>query len=374
MLGIGVAAQASGTLVVTTPAMLIPLFHTELGLGIARVGLLAALPTFGMVLTLVPWGAVTDRYGERWVLAGGLLLTVAATAGATVASGGLDSGPHAARTPSTSALLILGAFLLLTGMAAASTNAASGHVVIGWFPARRRGLAMGIRQTCQLLGVAVAAVTVPPLSTASGAGAAFLLGALLTGACAVACALWIVNPPRKASQRFVQPSRREKPSPAIGAAVAVNPYRANGTLWRIHLASGLLVVPQFTLSIFGLVWLMSEQSWSPLAAGVLLGTSQFVGALGRIGMGMLSDRPVPCSIGRGTGNWRTHRARRLPAGLPGNGARTRAGRATHPTGQRRTRGMTPQAPRTASGPGWWHRVEPGTDRIGGEGDSHIRGR
>ena len=83
MLGIGVAAQASGTLVVTTPAMLIPLFHTELGLGIAQVGLLAALPTFGMVLTLVLWGAVTDRYGERWVLAGGLLLTVAATAGAT---------------------------------------------------------------------------------------------------------------------------------------------------------------------------------------------------------------------------------------------------------------------------------------------------
>ena len=154
-----------------------------------------------------------------------------------MASGGLDSGPHAARTPSTSALLILGAFLLLTGMAAASTNAASGRVVIGWFPARRRGLAMGIRQTCQPLGVAVAAVTVPPLSTASGAGATFLLGALLTGACAVACAvacaLWIVDPPRKASQRSVQPSRREKPSPAIGAAVAVavNPYRANGTLW-----------------------------------------------------------------------------------------------------------------------------------------------
>lgn len=290
MLGIGVAAQASGTLVVTTPAMLIPLFHTELGLGIAQVGLLAALPTFGMVLTLVLWGAVTDRYGERWVLAGGLLLTVAATAGATVASGGLDSGPHAARTPSTSALLILGAFLLLTGMAAASTNAASGRVVIGWFPARRRGLAMGIRQTCQPLGVAVAAVTVPPLSAASGAGAAFLLGALLTGACAVACALWIVDPPRKVSQQSVQPSWREKPSPAIGAAAAANPYRANGTLWRIHLASGLLVVPQFTLSIFGLVWLVSEQSWSPLAAGVLLGTSQFVGALGRIGIGMLSDR------------------------------------------------------------------------------------
>lgn len=276
MLGIGVAAQASGTLVVTTPALLIPLFHTELGLGLAQAGLLAALPTFGMVLTLVAWGAVTDRYGERWVLADGLLLTAAATVGAAVACAGL--GSDAGSTPSTGALLVLGAFLVLAGMAAASTNAASGRVVIGWFPARRRGLAMGIRQTCQPLGVAVAAVTVPPISASAGAGAAFLLGALLTGACAAACALWIVNPPRSSSS----PSRREKTSdggsysplretvsPATGdspaaMATAANPYRANGTLWRIHLASALLVVPQFTLSTFGLVWLVGDQRWSPL--------------------------------------------------------------------------------------------------------------
>jgi MFS family permease len=331
MLGIGVAAQASGTLVVTTPALLIPLFHAELGLGLAQAGLLAALPTFGMVLTLVAWGAVTDRYGERWVLAGGLLLTAAAATGAAVAAAGL----HASSRAATGTLLVLGLFLVLTGMAAASTNAASGRVVIGWFPARRRGLAMGIRQTCQPLGVAVAAVTVPPISAGSGAGAAFLLGALLTAVCAVACALWIVNPPRtpapgsagRASAtpgaatraRFsrrgndarggsydslrltVSPADRARTGAtagaaagaslaAAGSAAAANPYRANGTLWRIHLASALLVVPQFTLSTFGLVWLVSEQRWSPLAAGVLLGTSQFVGALGRIGVGMLSDR------------------------------------------------------------------------------------
>lgn len=290
MLGIGVAAQASGTLVVTTPALLIPLFHTELGLGLAQAGLLAALPTFGMVLTLVAWGAVTDRYGERWVLAGGLLLTAVATAGAAASCAGLSSGSSG---PRASALVVVGAFLVLTGMAAASTNAASGRVVIGWFPARRRGLAMGIRQTCQPLGVAVAAVTVPPLSASSGAGSAFLLGALLTGACAVACILWIVNPPRKVPPRSTHLSWREKAttaSPTTASPTTANPYRANGTLWRIHLASALLVVPQFTLSTFGLVWLVSEQRWNPLAAGILLGASQFVGALGRIAVGMLSDR------------------------------------------------------------------------------------
>ncbi|MEO7123083.1 MAG: MFS transporter [Lacisediminihabitans sp.] len=296
MLGIGVAAQASGTLAVTTPALLIPLFHSQLGMSLAQAGLLAAVPTLGMVLTLVAWGAVTDRYGERWVLSGGLVLTAIGAVGAAVASGSLRVGHH----PSASTLLTLGSFLLLTGMAAASTNAASGRVVVGWFPAHRRGLAMGIRQTCQPLGVAVAAVTVPTLSATVNTASAFLLGALLTAACAVACALWIVNPPSVSgslSRREKQPrggSRNSIPrvsSPATGVSTAAgSPYRGSGVLWRIHLASALLVVPQFALSTFGLVWLVSEQQWMPLAAGILIGISQFVGALGRIGVGILSDR------------------------------------------------------------------------------------
>ncbi len=295
MLGIGVAAQASGTLVVTTPALLIPLFHARLGLSLLQAGSLAAVPTLGMVLTLVAWGAVTDRHGERWVLSGGLALTALAAVGAAVASTGMHPGQH----PTEGTLLILGGFLLLTGMAAASTNAASGRVVIGWFPARRRGLAMGIRQTCQPLGVAVAAVTVPGLSSSLDAAAALVFGALLTVLCAAACALWIVNPPRtdvhpvrreNSSRGGSDDSVRETPAPAARTAMTPNPYRASGVLWRIHLASALLVVPQFALSTFGLVWLVSEQHWTPLAAGALIGASQFVGALGRIGVGILSDR------------------------------------------------------------------------------------
>ncbi len=50
------------------------------------------------------------------------------------------------------------------------------------------------------------------------------------------------------------------------------------------------MVPQFTLSIFGLVWLVTELHWSTLAAGVLVGLGQFVGALGRVAVGVLSDR------------------------------------------------------------------------------------
>ncbi|GAA4740172.1 MFS transporter [Amnibacterium soli] len=259
MLALGVLAQAAGTLVVSTPAYLIPLLHLQQGIPLPQVGLLVAAPTVGLVLTLVAWGALADRVGERWVIAGGLALAAVLTALAAVAGG----------------LVPLGVLLLLAGGATGSCNAASGRVVVGWFPRRRRGLAMGIRQMSQPLGVAVAALVVPPLAEAGGVAAPLLVGAVATGVLAVACALGIADPPR--------PPRSE-------AVAAVSPYRSDRFLLRVHLVSVLLVVPQFTLSTFGLVWLIADLRWTAAAAGLVVAAAQFVGAGGRIVVGSLSDR------------------------------------------------------------------------------------
>ena len=259
VLTLGVGAQTAGTVFVSVPAFLIPLLHTERGLSLAQAGLLAATPTIGMVLTLIAWGALADRIGERWVIAGGLALVALASVGAILSTG----------------YLALGIFFLLGGMAAASANAASGRVVVGWFPKDRRGLAMGIRQTCQPLGVTIAAVTVPTLASAGGIGVALIVPLALTAVLAATCAIGIRDPPR---------------AERVQGMPTTNPYRSSGFLWRIHAVSLLLVFPQFTLSIFGLVWLVTELHWSALAAGFLVGGAQFVGAIGRIGVGVLSDR------------------------------------------------------------------------------------
>jgi MFS family permease len=271
VLFLGVAAQTAGTVFVSVPAFLIPLLHTERGLGLAQAGLLAATPTIGMVLTLIAWGALADRIGERWVISGGLALVALASVGAILSSGALLSSGAVL----SSGYGALGGFFLLGGMAAASANAASGRVVVGWFPKDRRGLAMGIRQTCQPLGVTIAAMTVPTLASAGGIRTALIVPLALTGVLAVACAIGIRDP-----------ARADK-VPGIPTA---NPYRSSGFLWRIHAVSLLLVFPQFTLSIFGLVWLVTELHFSALSAGLLVGAAQFIGAIGRIGIGVLSDR------------------------------------------------------------------------------------
>ena len=58
-------------------------------------------------------------------------------------------------------LVAVSAFLFLGGMAAASSNTASGRLVVGWFAAEKRGLVMGIRQTAQPLGVGLGALVIP---------------------------------------------------------------------------------------------------------------------------------------------------------------------------------------------------------------------
>ncbi|WP_430929513.1 MFS transporter [Plantibacter flavus] len=276
VLGLGVAAQTAGTLFVSTPAFLIPLLHADRGMSLAEAGVLAAAPTLGMVLTLIAWGWLADRVGERIVIAGGLALTAVAAAGAVAADGLIPSlgyGP-------------LGILLLLGGAASASTNSASGRIVVGWFPKDRRGLAMGIRQMSQPLGVTAAAVTVPSVAAASGISAALVISLVATGVLAVACTIGLRNPPRTAVPKPVP--TETTPNPV--AARPRNPYRDDGFLWRIHAVSILLVVPQFTLTTFALVWLVADQGWNALAAGVLVGVAQFVGAIGRIGVGVLSDR------------------------------------------------------------------------------------
>ncbi len=257
MLGASTLAQAAAAVMVHGPAFLIPVLHGRGGLSLAQAGLVAAAPTVGVMLTLVAWGWVTDRRGERFVLLTGLGMTTLAGVAAALGGG-------------TPALVVT---LFLAGAAAASTNAASGRVVVGWFPAERRGLAMGVRQMAQPVGVGIAAVSIAVVADRQGVQAALWVPTIACALAALVVALVVIDPPR----------------PAARPGGAPNPYRQDRYLARIHGVSVLLVVPQFLVWTFALVWLVQDRGWSPAAAGSLVAVTQVAGALGRIGVGHLSD-------------------------------------------------------------------------------------
>jgi MFS family permease len=261
LLAIALFATLFANVFINGVAFLIPTLHTDFGLDLARSGLISAMPKFGMVFTLIPWGYLVDRAGERFVLWLGSALTAAAALGAALAG----------------SLLLMATLLFLGGMAAASSNSASGRLVVGWFPPQQRGLAMGIRQTAQPLGVGLGALVMPQLAQSHGVGVALMFPAAVCALAALVCAVAVIDPPR--------PPRAEAPAEHLA-----NPYRGSQVLWRIHAVSVLLVVPQALVWTFALVWLMTERGWSAASAGALVTVTQILGALGRIAAGRWSDK------------------------------------------------------------------------------------
>ncbi len=257
---ISLGVTATSFLFINGVAFLIPSLQGWRAISLPEAGLLASMPSWGMVVTLFLWGYVLDRVGERVVLTAGSALTAAA-------------GYAAA---SVHSMVLIGLYLFLGGMAAASCNTAGGRLVSAWFPREQRGLAMGIRQTAQPLGIAFGAMIVPELAE-RGPRAGLMFLALMCAMAAVASALGIVDPPRK--------SRREATAEELAS-----PYRKSFVLSRIHAVAALLMMPQTVTMTFMLVWLIDRRGWSVAAAGGLVTVSQLLGALGRIAVGRWSDR------------------------------------------------------------------------------------
>jgi MFS family permease len=249
-------AQSASAITAHGPAFLIPALHRR-GMSLAEAGILAATPTIGVMVALIAWGTVVDRYGERFALVAGLTGTTALMSLAATSANDWS----------------LGIALFFAGACAASTSVASGRVVVGWFPAHRRGLAMGIRQMAQPVGVGVAAVTIAVVADKHGIDAALWFPAAAAALALVLVLFVVIDPPRA-------------PRAVDGAA---NPYAGSSFLWRIHGVSVLLVIPQFLVWTFALVWLTDHRGWAPAAAGALVAAAQIVGALGRIAVGQLSD-------------------------------------------------------------------------------------
>src|SRR4051812_20910471 len=93
-----------------------PALRDEFGLTLTQVGLVFSVLAAGVCVALLPWGILTDRVGERPVMAGGLT-AFAAAIGVTAFS-------------SSYAALLAGMFL--AGAMGASASGASGRAVMGW--------------------------------------------------------------------------------------------------------------------------------------------------------------------------------------------------------------------------------------------------
>ena len=257
VLAAGTLAQSSFAVVGIGLPVLAPALREEFGLSLSQVGLVLSAEWIGATVTLLPWGLVADRFGERWTLAGGL-----AVGGVCLTAVAL-----------TDELLPLVGLLVLAGAFAASVNAASGRAVMAWFGAHERGLALGIRQTAIPVGGALAAVALPAIDHAGGLGAAFVALGAFSLVAALVGAIVI----------------RDQPAGAEVEQTA--PWSLRDTrLWLLCTASGFYVFAQIAVIGFVVLYLHDQRGWSDSEAAAVLAAIQLLAIGMRIGAGAWSDR------------------------------------------------------------------------------------
>jgi sugar phosphate permease len=256
ILAAGVVAQASFSALFVGMAAVAPAIQRDFDLDLAHMGIVLSAVNVGLVATLIGWGLLADRIGERGTIALGL----SGSAVALYAAGQVDG------------FAALVGLLVLAGALGGCVQSGSGRAVMAWFAPAERGLALGIRQTAVPAGGFAAALGLPALADGPGlewAFAALAVGSLVGALVAAA---------------LLRDAGRDELEGKLG-----RPLR-DGGLWLLCGGSTLFLAAQVSVLGFVVLFLHRERGFSTGAAAAVLAGTQVLGAAARIGAGRWSDR------------------------------------------------------------------------------------
>ncbi|MER8630120.1 MFS transporter [Mesorhizobium opportunistum] len=270
VLGIGVAANASFSATFSGIPATAVVLRQGYHLSNAQLGVALGLLGLGVALSELPWGLLTDRWGDRRVL----LIGLGATAAWLFAMAMLVV-PTGTGIPDVT---LLSASLLVAGLLGGSVNGSSGRAIMAWFRESERGFAMSIRQTAVPLGGGLGALVLPPLALAFGFAAVFGLLAAASALSALFAWRWLHEPPAQ-----------DQGNVASTAVAGPAPLR-NIEVWRIATAIGLLCFPQVAVLTFASVFLHDFAGLGTAAISASLAAVQTGAMVMRVWSGRFTDR------------------------------------------------------------------------------------
>ena len=257
VLAAGTFSQASYSAIWYGVAVMAPSLRDEFHLSLGQTGLLLSGSLGGSVISLIPWGLATDRFGERFVLVTGLGVCGLALLAASQTRG----------------FWALFGLTALAGLSGASVQSASGRAVLHWFPTERRGLALGIRQTAIPLSGFAVSLALPAIVASGGVEWGFATLGLACLAGTVIGGLVIREGPHA-----------EAPTTAVDRA----PFR-DRAIWRLSIGSALLIAPQLCIGGFVVLFLHERRGLSASSAAAVLAVTQVLAIGSRIAAGRWSD-------------------------------------------------------------------------------------
>ena len=262
-LAVATVAHALGSLSALAVAPLAPFLLDELRLSRAQVGLLLPAVYLGGVFMSLPAGWLTEWLGVRVALTLGLGLTGIAVSLAALAPG----------------FLALLAALLVAGLGFSVLNPTTGKAIYEWFPARERGVAMGVKQAGLTLGGIVSALALPPLALVAGWRHALLAAASVS----------LVSAVIVAALYRARPAAGEMPR-ARPRLVELMPLLERPGVLVVFGCGLTLGIVQSSVLAYLVLHARDTYGFSTVAAARLLALAHLGGMAGRLGWGIVSDR------------------------------------------------------------------------------------
>ncbi|AOJ94840.1 hypothetical protein WK22_17795 [Burkholderia multivorans] len=228
-----------------------------------EIGGLATVSNLVPIVGLVLIGRILDRHGERLPVFVGMLIL----------------GLSMALLCASSRYEMLVVSMLLLGAGYSPIQPGGSKAIYHWFPARERGLAMGIRQAALPLGGACAAAFFPAMIKHAGWQVTMIIAAALISVAGLVYFMVFRNAqgPRYAT---------ETTKSVFGG---LSEHLRNPQFRRISLVGAMLVCMQTAVSVFWVTLVQYHFGAAPLAATWYLFVVQMSGSLGRICLSGLSD-------------------------------------------------------------------------------------
>ncbi|WP_020007317.1 MFS transporter [Salinicoccus albus] len=242
-----------------------PLFEEDLSLSKTQIGMLPAALFLGQALISIPAGFLSDRIGTKNML---ILLT-------------LCLGISFASISISSFYPLILSLIMAGGFGYGAMHPASNRGVIYWFPIRKRGTAMGIKQMGVTAGSAIAALVLLPMATQWGWRPVLLVTSVLL----IVTGLFVF--------RLYEDPGTVKSKPSANSAhnmmASIQSLLKNRLYLMVSVSAMALNGTQMILNTYIVLFTYEVHAVPLVAAGILLVISEIGGSVGRIVWGIISD-------------------------------------------------------------------------------------
>ncbi|RST57282.1 MFS transporter [Siminovitchia terrae] len=238
----------------------------DLSLTKAQIGMLPAALFLGQSLVSIPAGLLADKVGSRRLL---MMLTICLGASFLLMS----------FTTSFIPLLVV---VVAGGIGYGASHPATNRGIMFWFPAEKRGTAMGIKQMGVTFGSAMAALVLLPIAGHWGWRPTILMASTILIAVGILTFFSYKEPEENKSTN--------SPAKKSDALQNFKNLLKNKPLLFVTLGALILSGSQMILNTYLVLFSYERLGISLFLSGTLLVVSEIGGSFGRIGWGVISDR------------------------------------------------------------------------------------